>query len=332
MPKKINLVFKDEVFEVLTKLKGNDTYAQYMSNLIGNENERSLSGSEEDEAPVLEVSSEKLLSILNAINERFSLFTVMGDRLENVERALEGLAEIADSLERTAFENKESIESMKNPFNTFQDFMKENIKSGSVKQPSTSDGLQGEDGTKAGEEGYEFACPQCDGTVDENDCFCRWCAYQLMDEAGEMKAGTDYYPDYEDGSSQTPSDEYHRPPSERDSRSEWTYDITDKQHPPSGPPPGWDGDNVRVDSSGRPICPICLESMTFVHDYERWFCESCWYYAPSNFMRPVMSEFDETEPKRTASGRDARPVRSRKKWDSKKLSDLPLFKKKRDRR
>ena len=322
MPKKINLVFKDGVFEILTKLKGDETYAQYISDLIGEKNARNLSADEEEkQSEVPEVSSEKLLSILNAINDRFSLFTAMADRLENVERALEGLAEITDSLERTAFENKESIESIKNPLNLFQKYMKDNITETNVEKLSSPD-----------EEGYEFACPQCDGTVDENDGFCRWCAYQLMDEAEGMNGQTDYHPDHNDGRSWDSPDNFHLPPSESDARSEWSYDIADRQNPPSGPPPGWDEDKVRVDSSGRPICPICLESMIFVHDYERWFCESCWYYAPSDFMRPVMSEFDETEPKRTFHRGDPNSKRPKKKWDSKKLSDLPLFKKKRDRR
>ncbi len=328
MPKKINLVFKDGVFEILTKLKGDETYAQYISDLIGEKNARNLSADEEEkQSEVPEVSSEKLLSILNAINDRFSLFTAMADRLENVERALEGLAEITDSLERTAFENKESIESIKKPLDLFQNYMTDNITESNLENISSPDVLHGGHGTAGDEEGYEFACPHCDSTVDENDCFCRWCAYQLMDETEGTSGEAKYHSDHKVEGSWDSPDNFHLPPSESDARSEWSYDIADRQNPPSGPPPGWDEDKVRVDSSGRPICPICLESMIFVHDYERWFCESCWYYAPSDFMRPVMSEFDETGSRKTFHRGDTGSKRPKKKWDSKKLSDLPLFKK-----
>ena len=71
--------------------------------------------------------------------------------------------------------------------------------------------------------------------------------------------------------------------------------------------------------------------MTYVNDYERWFCEVCWYYAPHDFLRPIGGGEEKDSTVKVRKRPTGRKVNNRK-WNSKKISELPLFKKKRDRR
>jgi len=347
MPKKINLVFEDAVFEKICQLKKKEGYAKYISQLVDDRfksTQKKDGEGENGEAEVLQVSSEKLLSILNAINDRFTNITGLGERMENLERASEGLAEVVDSIERIAFENKEYIEKLKIAQEAILerfDIMIQN----DFSSPTHNKGVQGmTDFPGAGNIGsagttpdidYEFACPQCDGTVDENDYYCRWCTYALSE------GGEDQRRDYTDhherpGSAVKANYDYDArissAPGGNARPGEWTYDLDDRFNPPTGPPPGWNSENIQIDGSGKPVCPFCLNSMTFVLDYDRWFCEPCWYYAPADFM--VSKSIEPVGSQGKPAPKKKMPVLTKKKknWKNKKLGELPLFKKKRDRK
>ncbi len=348
MPKKINVIFDDTVFEKLSKLKKKETYAKYLAELVEDrfetqQNEEGGNGSGDIEAEVLQVSSKKLLSILNAINDRFTYITGLGDRMENLERASEGLAEVMDSIERTAFENKDRIEKIAQATivqwfgaSSQEDFSygePGNKDPNSLKKSPGIDSIESSSGSKYMD--YEFACPHCDGTVDENDDYCRWCSFCLS-EGGEDQS-SNLHPHHEHPG--LPSeDEYNygaRKPSgiPGNTRSgEWDYDLEDRFNPPSGPPSGWDNDNIQIDGSGKPICPFCLESMIFVQEYKRWFCEPCWYYAPSDFMVSRGSEPAGSQRRSISKKKIPASAKKGKNWKNRKLGELPLFKKKKDRR
>ena len=346
MPKKINMVFEDDVFEKLAELKGSQTYSKFVSDLVLQTANRNISDEENvkvdnnGSAEVLEVSSEKLLSILNAINERFALFVGYEERFENIERAVEGLTVVADSIERIVFDNKENFEELKNPIHAIQEEFgrmdtPHMVSAGTQKGITDSSASGSSPRSEEDFETFEFACPSCDGTVDENDYFCRWCAVQLADDE-QANQSSGYYDNYGKQERAIPQAQYQRPVgSDVVQDAEWKYDITDRNDPPSGPPTGWNGSKVLLDPTGRPICPKCLEAMIFVEDYERWFCEVCWYYAPSDFLRGNRNGSLQP-PTRKLVQKERQIVDTRKdnkrKWNSKKIGDLPLFKKKRDKR
>ena len=349
MPKKINIIFDDSIFEKLCQMKKKETYAKYLSQLVDDRFEsmqksEGENGADNGEAEVLQVSTKKLLSILNAINDRFTYITGLGDRMENLERALEGQAEVMESIERTAFENKECIGELKITQKAILekfDNLQQNDISSTLPHAGDAHGVKNppvagiEDSSRiTPSTDYEFACPKCDGTVDENDDYCQWCDYQLSE--GEDN-GRDYNAHHEHPGSAANS-KYDYASREKsavpgNARSgKWKYDIDDSFYPPSGPPSGWDGENIQIDSSGKPICQFCIDSMTFVQEYERWFCEACWYYAPSDFMVSKsiepMGRGNKPAPKKKI------PIVAKKRnnWKNRKLGELPLFKKKKDRR
>ena len=346
MPKKINLVFEDDVFERLVELKGSKTYAKVVSDLVmrmsnhGILDEEDTGAVDDRSAEILEVSSEKLLSILNAINDRFALFTGYGERLENLERALEGLTEIADSIERTAFDNKENFDKLKNTFLAIQERI-EGIDTPAMTSGGNSEAVSGflQNGSITNSEvdfeQFEFACPNCDGTVDENDFFCRWCAMQLSD-ADQCNQSSGYYENYVEQNRTMNGTQYQNTGGSNFVReTEWNYDKIDRDKPPTGPPPGWNSSRVQLDSNGRPVCPECREAMLYVDDYGRWFCEICWYYAPRDFLQGNGKTSDKVPGKKLVQKErrivDKRDVNKRK-WNSKKIGELPLFRKKRDKR
>jgi hypothetical protein len=350
MPKKISVIFDDAIFEKLCQLKKKETYAKYIAQLVDSrfDSTQKNDGGEESENPdaeMLQVSSTKLLSILNAINDRFTYITGLCDRMENLERAMEGLAEGVDSIERTAFENKESIGKMKfaqesilEKFdNTYHNDISSTplynrdgqaVKNSQVTGSIDSTGL-------TPDMDYEFACPHCDETVDENDDYCRWCSFCLSEGGEDVKRDYNAHHEHPESGGNAKYDYGGREPPivNGNARSgDWGYDLDDNFYPPSGPPSGWNSYNIKIDGNGKPVCPFCIESMTFVQEYERWFCDPCWYYAPSDFMISKSIESIGTKGKFAPKKKKSVLSKKKKNWKKKKLGELPIFKKKRDRR
>lgn len=342
MAKKINLIFDEDVFQRMKESKGEETFAEYLSGLVLEAGDEQGDvgegvGTDDDGGESLSVSSEKLFGILNAINERFNYFSQLTGRIENLERAVEVLSQSVESGERAAFEGREGVERMKEllaHLGTRWEVMDGSGPSSDASQDPATDprehkGYDNYETYPEEEEEFEFGCPNCDGSVDENDYFCRWCSFQLVEGESTVAFRDQYYRESDNSPYAAGSAPYDKG-TERDN-SGFSWESGERVPPSSRPPPEWDDRKVELDSSGCPICPKCIQSMTYVSEYERWFCEVCWYYAPLDYLRQSSGVSREEKGTRSLRRPDGRKGDPNRKWDSKKLGELPLFRKKRDR-
>ena len=206
MPKKINIIFQDYVFNRMKEMKGDESFSEFISSLIEEKGREAVSSDDQDKGvggpeEALTVSSEKLFSILNAINERFTYLTQLSDRIDNLERAVEGLTRVTESVERTAFENRDAVEGMRAPISLIGEKLSDTGERGTLAGGSGTFEMGADNAASNSNEGgmnpdiddYEFACPNCDGTVEENDYFCKWCAFQLVEGVSTAAFREQYY-------------------------------------------------------------------------------------------------------------------------------------------
>lgn len=300
----------------------------------------------EEDDEVLSVSSEKLLSILDAINDRLTNLKDFIEQSDEMSGVLDSLVRNVDNLEQILFDNNETLEELAEKI--------ENLRN-EVGDREGVDDITGETGPGSGIPD-NFRCPRCSGPIERSDAFCRWCgleghkdlrpdrdramfrdgyyreSYPSEDRGGpeSMPVGERYFSTQVEGTRpeifENGGREYGT--STRDN------DGIDRSELPSGPPPDWSSRDVGIDGSGKPVCPFCHQSMEYISEYERWFCEPCWYYAPSDFMIAETKGADKEEKtikkKIFNTGKDrrdsSRGKRRKKRKKRKKIGDLSLFK------